>query len=127
MDVFISDTSEIADLYAQYDGSNDTKVIKIHEDGLYNVYACVQLSCHMGAANEKDVRIIHEVSLDTGETTNIVARKTIKLCKGKTTYSTSNMFIPLRLQQYDKLSMRLSNNYYLYRTMKGNFMGASRL
>ncbi|XP_063426027.1 uncharacterized protein LOC134709821 [Mytilus trossulus] len=105
-------------------GGNISTGVRISSDGLYYLYACIQISCYCKSKADVTIYgITHYIQINSGNSNKTIVEKTIQIPHGIGVYKTSTMFVPVQLKKHDVVSMHLSDDTYVYNSRKSNVIG----
>ncbi|CAC5405567.1 unnamed protein product [Mytilus coruscus] len=107
-------------------GGNISTGVRIPTEGLYYLYACIQVTCYCKSKLKADVtvsEVTHYIQINSGNSNKTIMEKTIQIPHGTGVYKTSNIFVPIRLKGHDVVSMHLSDDSYVYNSRKSNVIG----
>ncbi|VDI36314.1 Hypothetical predicted protein [Mytilus galloprovincialis] len=105
-------------------GNNVTAGVVIPKEGIYYLYACLQLTWYK--VSTMDSEVTHNVLLKSENLTIIISERTIHIPQRRGMYSTSRIFLPIKLKKNDLISMHASDSSYVYNSKKSNIIGVFR-
>ena len=74
----------------------------------------------------RDSEVTHYVQLQSENSTVVISERTIQIPHGIGMYSTSRIFLPIKLKKNDLISMHASDSSYVYNSKKSNIIGVLR-
>lgn len=116
-----TNTQKETDTLLRAQGKNVTTGIIIPKEGLYYLYACLQLTWYK--TSKENSEVTHYVQLQSENSTIIISERAIQILHGRGMYSTSRIFLPIKLKKNDLISMHASDSSYVYNSKKSNIIG----
>lgn len=105
-------------------GDNMSTGVRIPSEGLYYLYACIQISCYCKSKADVTVsEVTHYIQINSGNSNKTIVERTIQIHHSSGVYKTSNIFVPIQLKKHDVVSMHLSDDTYVYNSRKSNVIG----
>ncbi|XP_063430672.1 uncharacterized protein LOC134712753 [Mytilus trossulus] len=105
-------------------GNKVSTGVIIPHGGHYYLYACLQLTWYK--MSTRDSEVTHFVQLHSANITHNITERTIQVPQRSGMYSTSRIFLPIKLKKNDVISMHASDSSYVYNSQKSNIIGVFR-
>ncbi|CAG2226369.1 unnamed protein product [Mytilus edulis] len=105
-------------------GNNVTTGVVIPKEGIYYLYACLQLTWYK--MSTMDSEVTHYVQLKSENLTIVISERKIHIPQRRGMYSTSRIFLPIKLKKNDLISMHASDSSYVYNSKTSNIIGVFR-
>lgn len=105
-------------------GGNISTGVTIPSEGLYYLYACIQISCYCKSKADVTIsEVTHYIQINSRNSNKTIVDRTIQIRHSSGVYKTSNIFVPIQLKKHDVVSMHLSDDTYVYNSRKSNVIG----